>query len=124
MDVKPYINPFEEGSGDKVEEPVTVRTSSAHQLDALRHQVMDAVASSDDKVTLVLCLDMLTHQRKHRRIRCAGKSDVFLFPWVFCTDVFCAVLFRTFSVSDVTSCAALLFCAVALYDSVLSVPAF
>jgi len=30
MDVKPYINPFEEGSGDKVEEPVTVRTSSAH----------------------------------------------------------------------------------------------
>ena len=78
MDVKPYINPFEEGSGDKVEEPVAVSTSSAHQLDALRHQVIDAVASSDDKVTLVLCLDMLTHQRKHRRIRCAGKSDVFL----------------------------------------------
>lgn len=72
MDVKPYINPFEEGSGDKVEEPVAVSTSSAHQLDALRHQVMDAVASSDDKVTLVLCLDMLTHQRKHRRIHCAG----------------------------------------------------
>ncbi len=63
MDVKPYINPFKEGSGDKVEEPVTVSTSSAHQLDALRHQVMDAVASSDDKVTLVLCLDMLTHQQ-------------------------------------------------------------
>ena len=75
MDVKPYINPFEEGSGDKVEEPVAVSTSSAHQLDALRHQVMDAVASSDDKVTLVLCLHMLTHQRKHRRIHCAGKSD-------------------------------------------------
>lgn len=74
MDVKPYINPFKEGSGDKVEEPVTVSTSS-HQLDALRHQVMDAVASSDDKVTLVLCLDMLTHQRKHRRIHHAGKSD-------------------------------------------------
>ena len=67
MDVKPYINPFEEGSGNKVEEPVAVSTSSAHQLDDLRHQVMDAVASSDDKVTLVLCLDMLTHQRKHRR---------------------------------------------------------
>ncbi len=30
MDVKPYINPFEEGSGDKVKEPVTVSTSSAH----------------------------------------------------------------------------------------------
>ena len=26
MDVKPYINPFEEGSGDKVEEPVTFST--------------------------------------------------------------------------------------------------
>ncbi len=44
MDVKPYINPFKEGSGDKVEEPVTVSTSSAHQ-------------------------------RKHRRIHRAGKSD-------------------------------------------------
>ena len=33
MDVKPYINPFEEGSGNKVEEPVAVSTSSAHQLD-------------------------------------------------------------------------------------------
>lgn len=30
MDVKPYINPFKEGSGDKVEEQVTVSTSSAH----------------------------------------------------------------------------------------------
>jgi hypothetical protein len=40
---------------------------------------MDAVASSDDKVTLVLCLDMLTHQRKHRRIHRAGKSDTELF---------------------------------------------
>ena len=30
MDVKPYIIPFKEGSGDKVEEPVTVSTSSAH----------------------------------------------------------------------------------------------
>mgnify|MGYP000443954149 FL=1 len=30
MDVKPYINPFEEGPGDKVEEPVAVSTSSAH----------------------------------------------------------------------------------------------
>ena len=75
MDVKPYINPFGEGTGDKVEEPVAVSTSSAHQLDALRHQVIDAVASSDDKVTLVLCLDMLTHQRKHRRNHSAGKSD-------------------------------------------------
>ena len=75
MDVKPYINPFEEGTGDKVEEPVAVSISSVHQLDALRHQVMDAVASSDDKVTLVLCLEMLTQQRKYRRIHCAGKSD-------------------------------------------------
>ena len=30
MDVKPYINPFKEDSGDKIEEPVTVSTSSAH----------------------------------------------------------------------------------------------
>ena len=57
MDVKPYINPFKEGSGDKVEEPVTVSTSSAHQLDALRHQLMNTLCSSG------LCLLSVRHHR-------------------------------------------------------------
>lgn len=75
MDVKPYRNPYEEGMGDKVSEAVAVYPSQIHQLDALRHQVMDAVASSDDKTTLVICLNMLTKQKKHNRKNHQGLTD-------------------------------------------------
>ena len=75
MDIKSYRNPYEEGMGDKVAESVAVYPSQIHQLDALRHQVMDAVASSDDKTTLVICLNMLTKQKKHSRKMHQGLTD-------------------------------------------------
>lgn len=73
MDVKPYELP-----GDKdakiVSEPVAAYPSQVCQLDSLRHQVMDAVASSDDQVTLVMCLQMLKNKRRHTKTS-HGLSD-------------------------------------------------
>ena len=74
MRVKPYKYPDSEGKGDMVSEPVAVYPSAVSGLDVLRHQVMEAVASSDDKITLVLCLDMLKGKHKHHRCH-SGKSD-------------------------------------------------
>lgn len=73
MDVKPYQLP-EDKKAKLVSEPVAAYPSQNYQLDVLRHQVMDAVASSDDQITLVMCLQMLNDKRKHTRAR-RGLTD-------------------------------------------------
>lgn len=74
MDVKPYVYPDKLDEADKVAEPVAVYSSQPRRLDVLKHQVMEAVASTDDKITLILCLDMLKNKHKHHRPH-GGKSD-------------------------------------------------
>lgn len=74
MSIKPYVYPDKLDEADKVSEPVASYSSQPCRLDVLKHQVMEAVASTDDKITLILCLDMLKNKHKHHRPH-GGKSD-------------------------------------------------
>lgn len=74
MDIKPYKNPNEEGDDGLVSEPVAAYPSYGQRLDVLKHQVMEAVSTSEDKVSLLLCLNMLTNKSKRHHVS-AGKSD-------------------------------------------------
>lgn len=75
MDIKPYKNPNEEGDGGFVSESVAAYPSYDQRLDVLKHQVMEAVSTSEDKVSLLLCLNMLTNKKSKRHHVSEGKSD-------------------------------------------------
>ncbi len=74
MDERTYKLP-EDDNANTVSEPVAAYSSQVGWLDSLRHQVMDAVASSEDKITLVMCLKMLKDKRGRRVSRHGGLSD-------------------------------------------------